>query len=503
MSLPNATGLNATSATTSPNETAALIVAIVQSIIFFLLGPAVLLYGRVVQVAVIFVQAVFAANYLVFIGDLTAITALTAFDVFGRLVGVVTATLTLTFTAIRSETANNAAQGAVLGALISLPLLQWLRDVMFVSWVGCSGFGEKTPTFPDGEPLDCDLNSSEFQVAFQLTKALVWISTLGTAIVGKHVTTLALCMTGSTMLINGVVDLTKRICIIAMPDDAETITLTVEPIRAFVGYGLAAVGVLVQRQIVKPKGDAKERGMDLLKQPSEVASCLHCLLSPFVIKCLLGPVLAFNTFLNKMEDEEQSTEDMEPRKEGEGDLTPLVDATPSMDSIGLGDSSDALPSAASGECTSMAASAAKKAEKAAALAITSILGADEEEGEDTTEEDYRRLQWIAYNVSAGQYDEAEDIGWDRRNPPDPRGPPPRLPRAALQADNQRGSAGPPRPARPRGRARTPACPRDAPGRAPPPVPSALHPRRCNPPKLELPPSSQACVRSRPPRGRES
>ena len=54
-----------------------------------------------------------------------------------------------TFTAMRSEQANNIAQGAVLGALVSLPLMQWVRDLLFIEWVGCSGVGEKTQTFPD------------------------------------------------------------------------------------------------------------------------------------------------------------------------------------------------------------------------------------------------------------------------------------------------------------------------------------------------------------------
>ena len=52
-------------------------------------------------------------------------------------------------------------------------------------------------------------------------------------------------------------------------------------------------------------------------------------------------------------------------------------------------------------------------------------GAEEEEeeegeGEETAEEAYRRRQWILYYVSNGQYDEAEDIGWDRITPPDAR-----------------------------------------------------------------------------------
>ena len=45
-------------------------------------------------------------------------------------------------------------------------------------------------------------------------------------------------------------------------------------------------------------------------------------------------------------------------------------------------------------------------------------GEDEDEGEETAEEAYRRRQWIIYYVSIGGYTEAEDIGWDGRSPPD-------------------------------------------------------------------------------------
>ncbi len=46
---------------------------------------------------------------------------------------------------------------------------------------------------------------------------------------------------------------------------------------------------------------------------------------------------------------------------------------------------------------------------------------DEGEGEDESpEEEFRRRQWVLYYVANAQYDEAEDIGWDGLDPPDPR-----------------------------------------------------------------------------------
>ena len=372
--------VNVTDARVSVPETAGLVISGVQSLVFVFVGPSVLWYGRAVQQTAIFIQAAFAANYIAFIGDFATISALTAFDVLERLVMLVTATLTLTFTAIQSQQARDLSQGAVLGALASQPLMQWLRNLLFITWAGCSGFGEKTPTFPDGEPLNCELTSSEFQIAFQLTKALFWIITMMSAAMGKHVTTVALCMTGSAMLMNGIIDLTKRISIVAMPDDASAITLAIEPVRVFVGYGLAAVGVLIQRQIMEPQqvgggngGKPKARGMQLIKPPSEVTiRPLRCLVSPFVIKCLLGPVLAFNEYLiNKMGDKETIVEEPQPRLPGAGepgDAIPLIDATPT--STDLDDSRGAaLCTRARGECASMAASPSAAAKSPVAQSL--------------------------------------------------------------------------------------------------------------------------------------
>ena len=58
-------------------------------------------------------------------------------------------------------------------------------------------------------------------------------------------------MTGASMLMKGLVDLIRRIAIIMMPDQAATIVGTIAPIRTFVGYGIAGIGVVVQLMILK------------------------------------------------------------------------------------------------------------------------------------------------------------------------------------------------------------------------------------------------------------
>ena len=230
------------------DESAALIIAIVQTIFLVLMGPTVLFYGPAVHKSVIFVQALFAANYVAFVGAFAAVDAFTAFDVWDRFVVLCTATLTLTFTAIKSQQARAASQGAVLGVLIATPLTQFMRDTLFINWVGCTGYGVKGGAFPDGKPTvrccasvgspkccacalcgpspsanactpkltrptsagvccacscqGCDLHSVEFQVAFQLSKVLFWIITAGMAYIGKKVRDAPRCDRRGTALLS-------------------------------------------------------------------------------------------------------------------------------------------------------------------------------------------------------------------------------------------------------------------------------------------------------------
>ena len=100
------------------------------------------------------------------------------------------------------------------------------------------------------------------------------------------------------------------------------------------------------------KGAPSARGLDLIKQPSEVSAWpLRCLVSPCVKSCLLGPVLAFNEYLtNKMEDKAKR-EDAKPPlpgAAGAGDAVPLIGATPtSIDAGAVASAAEKAPIAQS------------------------------------------------------------------------------------------------------------------------------------------------------------
>ena len=58
-------------------------------------------------------------------------------------------------------------------------------------------------------------------------------------------------MTGASMLMKGLMDLIQRIAVITMPDQATSILSLISPLRTFIGYGIAGVGVMVQLAILK------------------------------------------------------------------------------------------------------------------------------------------------------------------------------------------------------------------------------------------------------------
>lgn len=296
-------------------------IAAIQTVLLVLMGPTVLFYGPAVHKSVMFVQALFAANYIAFVGAAAGVDAFTAFDVWDKFVVLATGTLTLTFTAIKSQKARAISQGAVLGVLIATPLTNFMRTMLYNNWVGCTGYGAKSTVFPDGEPQGCDLNSVEFQVSFQLSKTLFWAITAGMMYIGKKVTIVSVAMTGSSMVMKGLIDLITNVMTIAMPDLAAEILGVLTPIRTFIGYGLAGVGVVIQLHILQKTvvtvgaGEKKEvftvRTIDQVPK-TPLTPVFKC----FVGKCMrriIVPLTWFDKFLTlRMEGKAflPSTDDM-------------------------------------------------------------------------------------------------------------------------------------------------------------------------------------------------
>ena len=114
------------------------------------MGPVILFYGPVVIRVVIFIQSLFASEFALFINTFATIEAMTIWDSFSQLVFLVAGTITLAFAAIRGEKIRGVMNGAVLGILVSTPLMKFASDLMFVQWAKCTLSGPKTKDFPDG-----------------------------------------------------------------------------------------------------------------------------------------------------------------------------------------------------------------------------------------------------------------------------------------------------------------------------------------------------------------
>jgi hypothetical protein len=125
---------------------------ILQAIFFCVMGPIVLFYGPVVYRVVIFMQSLFASDYFLFINTFATITVPTIWDTFSRLVFLAAGTITLSFAAIRGEKIRGVLNGGTLGILVSVPLMTFISNILFVSWAGCTMDGAANKNFPNGVP---------------------------------------------------------------------------------------------------------------------------------------------------------------------------------------------------------------------------------------------------------------------------------------------------------------------------------------------------------------
>lgn len=239
-----------TKVVTGPGGLVGLIVAIVQASILILFGPTVMLYGPSFPRFTALVKAIVVSSYLLLINSIISVNAFTAFIVFERFVTFFISTLTVTYTSVNNPGAGATAAGFALGALIAGPLVDFLSEILFKSVVGCNGFGEKREWFPNGEPLGCDLHSAKFQGIFHGLSFLKWVIISLSAFYGKKVINFSTATVGSSMLVKGIIDLTKAIGFQLAPEYATQLLVVVTPIHTWVTYGVAVAGFFVQKMLL-------------------------------------------------------------------------------------------------------------------------------------------------------------------------------------------------------------------------------------------------------------
>jgi hypothetical protein len=266
MSWTSSAFVDCTKVVTGPGGFVGLIVAIVQSSLLLLLGPAIMLYGPSFPRFTALVKAVVVSSYLLLINSIISVNAFTAFIVWERFVAFFISTLTVTYTSVNNPSAGARAAGFALGALLATPFCDFLSELLYKNAVGCSGFGEKREWFPNGEPTGCDNHSAAFQGIFHGLSALKWIIIALCAYYGKKVLNFSTATVGASMVVKGIVDLTKAIGFQLDPESAAKLLVVVTPIRAWVTYGLAFVAFLVQFKLLAqedvppPEGSTEPAG---------------------------------------------------------------------------------------------------------------------------------------------------------------------------------------------------------------------------------------------------
>jgi len=272
-----------TKVVTGPGGLIGLIVAIVQGMVLIVLGPTIMLYGPSFPRFTYLIKAIVVSSYLLLINSIISVNSFKVFLVFERFVTFFISTLTVTYTSVNNPVAGARAAGFALGALIADPLVAFISELLYKNAIGCKGFGEKREWFPNGEPTGCDLHSGAFQGIFHGMYVLKWAIIIGCAYKGKKLVNFSTATVGATMLVKGIIDLTKAIGFEVDPDQATTLLVVVTPIRAWVTYAAAAAGYLCQRivlteeEVPPPEGSTDEpKKKAVVKQPQGALGKLFC-----------------------------------------------------------------------------------------------------------------------------------------------------------------------------------------------------------------------------------
>lgn len=81
---------------------------------------------------------------------------------------------------------------------------------------------------------------------------LKWLIIAVSAYYGKKTMNFSTATVGATMLVKGIIDLTKAVGFqILSPSDAASILTAITPIRAWVTYGVATLAFLLQRKLIE------------------------------------------------------------------------------------------------------------------------------------------------------------------------------------------------------------------------------------------------------------
>ena len=229
-------------------------------------------------------------------------------------------TLTLAFSAIKSDTGRQVMQGMVTGMLAIDPAMVIISDIIYAEVAECNSYGDPTPDFPNGHPIydkdlagcagedddvcntkgnKCDPEGANFLLAYNLIKICIWLFTFASGklatIFSEKMLTISSAMSGATLTLAAVVDLIAKIIPLADPTGRQgleaQVMLPLLTISATLTYALTGAGFVTQMSMVEYNRAFKKgkRGKDL---PALSGIAKLVMIAPPILVCF-----AFMTFL--------------------------------------------------------------------------------------------------------------------------------------------------------------------------------------------------------------
>jgi len=230
-----------------------VIISLVQSGLFVLLGPTILFFGQAGEVFVNFVQAMLASGWIELIAAFKAMSLETLFTALNLLVMWISGTLALGTAATASKKLKLTMKGMVLFYLVADVPMKMLGDILFMEVAGCTEIGKPTLEFPKGMPQGgCSPDDKDFITALYVSKGLTWFCTILGGFVANILAGIigpwSVAMSGSTLAVKSV---TETILTIGMnyldPDTTNTLATSIAGVELALIYGLAGAGFIFQK----------------------------------------------------------------------------------------------------------------------------------------------------------------------------------------------------------------------------------------------------------------
>ena len=186
-------------------------------------------------------QSLLASKLLGLIDTMLSANSNSVFVVLEGVFFVITGSATMAFATLKNKSGRLVMQGMLVGNLVATPLLAVVGNSLYQGVAGCKGFGDPTSDFPKGKPDQCD-SDEKFLGMFYLMKAITWIVTLGSGMLGTVFETpiilFSSAMTGSELFMRAIIDLISTFARIASPDTAKDLVASITVASSYVSMRL-------------------------------------------------------------------------------------------------------------------------------------------------------------------------------------------------------------------------------------------------------------------------